>query len=298
ASVSALQLPISGGTAWQNVLKTVEDFGSNVLAGLPTTILNIAEQYAQHADDYPQIKVDKILFGGESMYPDQRRRLQSIFPNVTIMSLGYASVDAGLLGYADPSCGPDEHRVFGNATILEIVDEETAEVIDQTDRPGKVLITNLTRGLTPIIRYPAGDRAVWKEPKSDANLDRKFLILGRADEAARVGPVSVYYEDVQTFLSESDLGIDITTFQLVIKHFEMKDVLTLKIALADGISTRTEAESKIAALFNQARPMFAQAVEQQIIHPLSIEWATAENIEINQRTGKMRRVIDQRTVNN
>jgi phenylacetate-CoA ligase len=295
ASLPALQLPISGSTSWQNVLKTVEDFGSNVLAGLPTTILNIAEQYAQHAGDYPQIKVDKILFGGESMYPDQRRRLQAIFPNVKILSLGYASVDAGLLGYADQSCGPDEHRVFGNATVLEIVDEETSEVIDEVDRPGKVLITNLTRGLIPIIRYPAGDRAVWKESKSDMNLDRKFLILGRAEEAARVGPVSIYYEDVQTFLSESKLDIDITTFQLVIKHFDMKDALTLKIAIANGVCAHSEAESKIAALFNQARPMFAQAVEQTIIHPLSIEWATADNIEINQRTGKMRRVIDQRS---
>ena len=56
--------------------------------------------------------INRLLFGGESLYPDQRAILLSAFPNARAASIGYASVDAGLLGYADSACGPDEHRVF------------------------------------------------------------------------------------------------------------------------------------------------------------------------------------------
>jgi len=294
-TMQTIQFPIGGSTNPDNVLKTLDDFQINVLAGLPTTLLTIAEHYAVESGRYPHIRVEKILFGGESMYHDQRKRLQTIFPGVTVSSIGYASVDAGLLGYADSSCAPDEHRAFGQATILEIVDEETGAVIEEPDKPGNVLITNLTRALIPIIRYPVGDRAVWKEPLAQENADRKFLILGRSEEAARVGPVSVYFEDMRSFLDKADLsGLQITAFQLITRHFELKDSLTLRLATPDGDIDTAQVAKRISSLFDIERPMFAQAAAKKIIHPLMIEWAAPTEIEINARTGKLRRVIDQR----
>jgi phenylacetate-CoA ligase len=292
--IPTVQFGISGAAAPHNILATVDEFQINVLAGLPTTILNIAEHYAQDLKRYPNIKVETILFGGESMYPDQRKRLSDIFPGVRISSIGYASVDAGLLGYADQECGPDEHRVFGEATIFEIVDEETLEPITETDRPGKVLVTNLTRALMPIIRYPVGDIAIWRGPDAKEYPDRKFVILGRSEEAARIGPVSLYYEDMRSFLGRADLGFHINAFQLITRHFDTKDALILKISTPDTELDRKQLESSIYELFHLERPMFAQAAAQKIIHPLAIEWVESNDIEINTRTGKLRRVIDQR----
>jgi phenylacetate-CoA ligase len=294
APLPALQFPISGATAAEGILKTIYDFEINVLAGLPTTLLNVAEYYAQNADKYCNLKVDKIMFGGESMYPDQRERLEKIFPGVNIVSVGYASVDAGLLGYADTSCGIDEHRAFGRHTIMEIVDEDTLEPINEPKRPGKLLITNLTRALMPIIRYPVGDRACWAEAASGANTDRKFVILGRSEEAARVGPVSVYYEDMRAFLVALSLRLQIIGFQLLIKHHDKKDELTVRLAIPDPAHGNSELNAKIATEFGLQRTMFAEAVRDNKIHPLSIEWIEPDQLEINSRTGKLRRVIDQR----
>lgn len=289
-----LQFPISGSTKAELILTTACDFQVNVLAGLPTTLLNIAECYAQNKGSYPALKVNKILFGGESMYPDQRKRLDAIFPGVKIVSIGYASVDAGPLGYADESCGPDEHRVFGKATIFEIVDDETHAPINEVNRPGKVLVTNLIRPLMPIIRYPAGDRAIWVEPASKDNPDRKFVILGRSEEAARVGPVSVYYEDMRAFLEGLDMDLQITGFQLIIRHFEMKDALVVRIASPHSAKRTAELDAEITRLFGAERKMFAEAAAENKIHPLFIEWTDPSDVEINSRTGKLRRVIDQR----
>jgi phenylacetate-CoA ligase len=292
--IPTLQFPISGGAGLDNILKTVDDFRINVLIGVPTTILNVSEHYAQNQEHYPHIKVEKIFFGGESMYPDQRKRLQTLFPGVKTLSIGYASVDAGLLGYADATCDVDEHRVFGKTTILEIVDEQTLQPIDEVNRPGKVLLTNLTRALMPIIRYPVGDTAIWTESLSKENLDRKFLILGRSEEAARVGPVSLYYEDMRSFLDKANVGLQINAFQLITRHFDTRDALILKVATSDTDVDLAKVEKSLVQLFNLERPMFAEAAEQKKIHPLSIEWAKASDIEINKRTGKLRRVIDQR----
>jgi phenylacetate-CoA ligase len=292
--IPTLQFPISGGAGLDSILKTVDDFQINVLIGVPTTILNVSEHYAQNQEHYPHIKVEKIFFGGESMYPDQRKRLQTLFPGVKTLSIGYASVDAGLLGYADATCDVDEHRVFGKTTILEIVDEQTLQPIDEVNRPGKVLLTNLTRALMPIIRYPVGDTAIWTESLSKENLDRKFLILGRSEEAARVGPVSLYYEDMRSFLDKANVGLQINAFQLITRHFDTRDALVLKVATSDTDVDLAKVEKSLVQLFNLERPMFAEAAEQKKIHPLSIEWAKASDIEINKRTGKLRRVIDQR----
>jgi phenylacetate-CoA ligase len=106
--------------------------------------------------------------------------------------------------------------------------------------------------------------------------------------------VSLYYEDMRTFLHQSDLGFHINAFQLVTRHFDTRDALILRIASTQFDSARDRFEAKIVELFHLARPMFAQAVEQNVIHPLAIEWATPSDIEINARTGKLRRVIDQR----
>lgn len=293
APTPALQFPISGSTDPVLILKTVQEFNINVIAGLPTTIMNVAETYASDKQEYGNLRVERILFGGESMYPDQRSRLEELFPGVRIYSIGYASVDAGLIGYADETCGNDEHRVFGSATTLEIIDEDTLEPIEEVGRPGKILLTNRIRSLMPVIRYPVGDRAMWCEPLDKNNPDRKYAILGRSEEAARVGPVSVYYEDMRDFLANLDLGIPIASFQLVIKHFELKDALTVRI-VSSTKDKHHHLSTTIAQQFGVARKMFAEAVTDKKIHPLLVEWIEPSEVEINARTGKLKRVIDQR----
>ncbi|MBX9688299.1 MAG: AMP-binding protein [Candidatus Obscuribacterales bacterium] len=293
APQAVLQFPIGGACDPEQILKNVEEFEINVIAALPTTIMNLAEFYAAHKSKFQGIKIKKILFGGESMYPDQRKRLFEIFGELSIISIGYASVDAGLIGYADQSCLEGEHRVFSKASILEIVDEDSLEPIYEVNRPGKILLTNLIRSLMPIIRYPVGDRGIWTEDESE-NRDRKYMILGRSEEAARVGPVSVYYEDMRAFLQSLELEFEICAFQLLIKHFDLKDALILRLSITNDEIDFGSVEKLISARFAAERLMFAEAIAAHKVHPLFVEWVSPGEIEINSRTGKLRRVIDER----
>lgn len=301
ASEPGLQFPLGGGMPSFAVLKTIKDLEIDVWAGVPTSIMTLTEEYSANRKLFGEIRPRKILFGGEGMYGDQRARVAAVFPGVTLQSIGYASVDAGPLGYADPGCAPGEHRVFGAETLFEILDEETGEVIEETGRPGRAVFTNLERSLVPIIRYPAGDIAQWVEKKG-ANLDRKFLLLGRAGEAARVGPVSLYYEDARKILESVFVGEPTAAgfvFQIITSHFEHRDEMTLMISVAPaeagGVANTADLEAKIRAKLGIERPMFVSEAEAGKIHPLKIEFAPLARLEKNSRTGKLKRVIDRRT---
>lgn len=284
--VGVLQLPVAGSTDIEETMRIIKDFNADTLAGVPTTIMNLAERMRRG----PGIK--KILFGGEPFYKDQSERLRQIFPKARIHSIGYASTDAGMLGYCDRSCAPGEHRYFGRHTVLEILDEVTLRPIEETGREGLIVVTNLTRTLMPIVRYPVGDRGLWIEPRGRS--DRKFRLMGRSEEAARIGLVKLYVEDVRQALERHRKRLAISEFQLVIIHHARLDGLILRLASGHSSQTLRPHAAKIAAAVHRARPLYEQFVQEKKVHPIRIEWVKPGSLEVNARSGKLRRVIDRR----
>lgn len=283
--------PIAGATDPKQILKTLEEFTINVIAGVPSAILTLLELYQNEKAHYPKLKLEKILFGGEALYPDQYIALKNIFPDIQISSIGYASVDAGLLGYSDRTCADGEHRVFEGAHIIEIVDPDTNEVITEMNRVGKVLITNLTRKLMPIIRYPAGDLAMWVE--SPETPCRKFKLQGRSDEAARLGTLSVYFEDTRTMAMNTLKEVSGLQFQMLLNHFDHKDELTLRLSGHDLKCTK-DIQDRLIYAFKKEKTVYEDLLKKELIHPLKIEIVEMNLMEANVRTGKLKRVIDNR----
>ncbi len=280
--------PIGGATQYDQILKTMNEFSINVVAGVPTALLALFEKYQSNRSDYPNIKLNKLLFGGEHLYPDQERAFNNIFPGIQISSIGLASVDGGLLGYITPDCKSGEHRVFDDATIIEIVDPDTLEVINEKNIVGKVLLTNLTRKLMPIIRYPAGDMAMWLD-ESDRPY-RKFCLKGRADEGARLGTITILFEEIRVMLQNCLIENSGIQFQLVLNHFAHKDELIVKIA---GMVNPDETK-KILKIFESEKKVYLDSLEKNLIHPVKILSVSMQELELNQRTGKLKRIIDNR----
>jgi phenylacetate-coenzyme A ligase PaaK-like adenylate-forming protein len=289
--LDVLQLPIAGGTSMEETAQIIADFGVNVIAGVPTTIMNLAEYALAHGLS-KRFKLERVLFGGEAMYPDQRERLAEIFPGVRSLSIGYASTDAGPLGYVDASCGPNEHRTFGSDTILEVVDEESGKPIEETGREGLMIATDLGRSLMPIIRYPVGDRGMWVEPKGTP--DRKFLLMGRSEEAAKVGLVKLYVEDIRKVLLEFKNELGAANFQMIVVHHDRLDGLILRVASAGAAKPNGLLSERIISAIHAVRPLYEQFVGEKLVHAMKIEWVGMDQLETNPRTGKMRKVIDKR----
>ncbi len=284
--VKVIQLPLGGAADIENIIKTLTEFKIDVWAGPPTTLMKIAESVVKLKAPSPK----KVLFGGESFYPDQRRHLTSLFKGVDIRSIGYASVDAGHIGFADLSCGPEEHRAFSKYSIVEIIDADTLKPIYETARRGKIVLTNLTRKLMPIIRYPVGDLGEWTEPTS-VKSERKFRILGRSEEGARVGPTTLYYDDLASFLQNYQMQLESTGFQLIIRHFDKLDQLVFRIAkTSQGKITPAE----LLKHLEKERPLCYDLARDKKMHAVHIDFVKPDELEANLRTGKLKRIIDER----
>lgn len=286
------QFPIAGQTEPLQILKTLEEFNINVIAGVPSAILTLLEKYSHNKSLFPKLKLEKILFGGEGLYRDQHKALLGIFPDIKISSIGCASVDGGLLGFSSVDCETDEHRVFEGANIIEIVDPDTLEVITERNRVGKVILTNLTRKLMPIIRYPAGDLAMWVEEEGSVN--RKFKLQGRSDEAARLGTLSVYFEDMRTLVMKTLYEVLGIQFQMVLNHFENVDELTIRVA-GQNLRSDIKIVERIVEAFKKDKAGYEDILGKKLIHPLKVQIVDMKDLETNSRTGKLKRVIDNRT---
>ncbi|NRD75220.1 AMP-binding protein [Shewanella sp. VB17] len=281
-STEIMHFPITGLCTIEDMISNIEEYQLNVLAGVPTTLIQLLEELFNRGQGQ---HIETLLFGGESFYPDQRQKITDMFPNIRISSIGYASVDAGHLGYVNPNLGYNEHLVFDN-TIMEIIDDETGAVIVEPGRPGALYYTNLSRKLMPIIRYPVGDRGMWLD------VNQRFRILGRSEQGARVGVVTLYRQDLEHFVASLDRSLGIISFQLIITRKQCLDTCCLNLAtLFDHDDSIIPA---VRELFYQARPLYLKEVEKGHILPIDIKLVPLEGLETNSRTGKLKQIIDRR----
>ncbi|EQB34397.1 hypothetical protein M947_10980 [Sulfurimonas hongkongensis] len=283
--------PIAGQTETSVIVEMLEKLNINVIAGVPTSIMSIVSYLQTHKDI--KLNIDLILFGGESFYDDQLELIKEEFGDIKVHSVLYASVDGGELGYFDAAtCQNGEHRVFDESTIMEIVDEDTGDVIDEVNRAGVLLVTNLNRKLMPLIRYPVGDMAMWCE--DEGVKDRRFKILGRSQEGARIGPATLYAQDIMDVLKHFSDEVQVLSFQLLVTHDEKKDRAVIKATPALMPSDAEALSKKIIAYLYEQRSMFKELLSNNIIHPITIEWCDADALEKNPRTGKTKRILDKR----
>ena len=283
------QFPIAGQTDHIQILKTIEEFDINTVVGVPSAILSLLEKY--NNKKFPKIKIEKFLFGGEALYDDQFKAIRATFPEIQISSIGCASVDGGMIGYSSKDCANNEHRVNDLVSVIEIIDADTLELITKKNKVGKVLLTNLTRKLMPIVRYPVGDLAMWLEDEGASN--RKFKLMGRSDEAARLGTLSVYFEDTREMILKALPEFSGLQFQMVLTHFAHKDELVFKIS-GLGLEKNKGLEQRILEVFSKEKSSYEDLLKKNLIHALKIEIVEVKELESNHRTGKLKRIIDMR----
>lgn len=290
ARPSVVQFPLGYSPHIEDAAAVIRAFDINVFAGFPTHLLRVIEH--MDAEAGPKIHLDRLIYAGELFSNDQHAFLTRRFPGITVHSAGYASVDAGPIGYADAGCAPGEHRVHDGKTIVEILDDASGLPVSEPGRSGRIVFTSLTRVLMPVIRYPSGDRAEWLEPEGAP--DRKFRLLGRSEEAARVGSYTVSVSDFRSLLANLPGEVKVEAFQLVVRRENMRDRLVVRVVAHGPSEHLKEASRHILTAFAARWPEIYQDAVQGILRMPEIEWAKAGELTVNARTGKLLSVVDQR----
>lgn len=231
---------------------------------------------------FPENGLDRIA--------DQVAALQRVLPGCVVQSVGIAGVDYGEMGWSEPGTEPGVHRCFDESTVLEILDDH-GRPIDELQTPGDLVITNFRRRLMPVIRYPVGDRGIWLDPPGTPS--RRFRVLGRSNNCARIGPVSLYAEDVHDVLARV-AGHQVINFQIVVEHVDRRDRCTVRAAVSHPEAVSGELSHAVLETLMRERPMISDLVARGIIHPVVIEWVSPRDLVTNARTGKTMRVADRR----
>lgn len=286
---SICEFPFTGEVSMDVLADALDQHRINVLVGVPAQLLRFAAYLAQHRRVL--CGVDTLLYGGESLFGQQLAILTQVFPNVRIASIGYASVDAGLIGATCRDCALGEHRVFEPQTVLEIVDELTGEVIEECDRTGLLVVTNLTRRLMPLLRYPVGDRACWREPGTTPM--RKFALKGRSahSQRVRVGSASLLIDEMLQIVQRV-AGTD--QWQLRIEHDGYKDIVSVKwVPDANAAATAPLCQALYKALVTHYPAL--EHLNREGLLELRVLSCAVTDLKLHPRSGKQMRVLDLRT---
>ncbi len=283
--VGCNNFPFTSATPAKDLPALLRAYGIEVLAGLPSWLMEVFEAIRQ---DPEGVRIRKVFYTGEHFYPQDRVKLAREFGIEHFGSLGYGTVDAGPIAYQCTESRGGVHHLHADHQFVEIVDSETLTPVPAGE-PGELLITNLNRRLMPVIRYRIGDRARWvTEPCPCGRPAPRFELLGRADDMMVVGGINLTYAE----LHEAAMSLDGVAgpLQLVISRKADRDCLTLRIEGTDPSLAERLEQDLVAKV-----EMLQRVIARGQLNPLEVDVLPPGGIERIPRTGKIRKVIDRRS---
>ncbi len=293
AYTKAISVPVGSNLPLENIIGYLHDFKVTALIGLPSFLVKLAEFVKANKGKY-KLPVKKILYGGEYVGEEMIKFFKSVFPGVDVRSAGYATADAGAIGFQCPVCVKGQHHLFAFSQFIEFVDQDTMAPVKKGD-VGELVVTCLSKKHMPIIRYRVGDLGRWiMKPCACGRKEPLFEILGRCDDRIHVGGAHLFVNDIQNALGKiTDLSFN---FQVVIDKKGHRDTLAIRVEVKDpyalaragelGDLLWREIEKHCSDLHDSVRMKWLDKPAIEVLKPNALERI--------QRTGKIRRVIDKR----
>ncbi len=275
--IGAIQLPIGGLCSMDNILTYLKKFKPQVIMGIPSLLVLNAEHGDKSGAD---ITIPKVFYAGEALSPMRQEYLQKIWKTESFCSAGYASVDAGVIGYQCSHCLPGEHHLFSDLVDLKIIDDEA-------------IITSICRNTLPIVNYRSGDRVSWLPDCTCGRKDKRFKLMGRIDNVIQIWSCRLLVNDVERSLKE--MHHDVHTFQIVIKESREANVVREKLELHYEISGEPlDSEVLMETIYKHSRDLKDTIAFEDFKKEVILVPTGRGKIGRNGRTGKISIVLDQR----
>ncbi len=274
--IGAIQLPIGGLCQVENIGMYLKKFKPQVVMGIPSLLVSYAEHFAQLGE---KIHISKVFYAGEALSEVRREYLKDVWGTESFGSAGYASVDAGVIGYQCDHCGPGEHHLFSNLIQLDIIDDEA-------------VVTSLYRDSMPVVHYKTGDKAEWIANCDCGRTDRRFKLLGRIDNVVQIWSCRLNLDDVEKTFQE--LQSDVKTYQLMITESREANLTREKLNLKYESPSVLDHDELTELLYHNSRDVKDTLTLDNFRKDLEIEHVGPGEIIRNPRTGKISLVKDLR----
>jgi phenylacetate-CoA ligase len=217
-----------GGQSTAQRLKAIIDYGATVLVCTPTYALHMASEAKKAGMDLAQQSAVKItIHAGEpgASIPSTKKMIEESWGAKCYDHAG--ATEVGAFGFECQS-QPGAIHVNENEFIVEVIDPVTGQPTEPGTK-GELVITNLGRIGSPVVRYRTGDLV--QLLSQACRCGRPFIlleggVLGRADDMMVIRGVNVFPSAIENVMREFP---EIEEFRVEI--FEKSSLKEMKIAI-------------------------------------------------------------------
>ncbi len=195
-----------GGMRSAARLRAILDTGATVLCATPTYSIRLAEVAAEEKIDLAAAKVRRIIVAGEpgGSIPATRAYIEKLWPGAHVLD-HHGMTETGPVSFGCQK-RPGVLHVIQSAYIAEVIDPDSGRAVPPGGT-GELVLTNLGRTGSPLLRYRTGDVVQRAEDSNCAcgagDLALLGGILGRTDDMVVVRGVNVYPSAVEHILRTS-----------------------------------------------------------------------------------------------
>lgn len=276
--IGAVQLPIGGLCPNENIVTYLKKFRPDAVMGIPSLLVMNAELALNLGI---KLEIKKIFYAGESMSEARRDFLKKNWKTEYFGSAGYASVDAGVIGYQCEHCGPGEHHLFSDVVDMQIVE-------------GEAHVTSFSRYTLPIKNYATGDRVEWIDDCGCGRGDKRFKLLGRIDNMIQIWSCRLLLADIEKSLQHLDPSI--LSFQIILteerEEQAVKELMELAFEVHPG---KVIDETRLLKeIYQRSRDLKDTLPFDVFSQRMKLSPYGPGEIKRNSRTGKISVILDRR----
>lgn len=256
--LGALCLP-GGGMGTGPRLRTILDNNVTVLCCTPTYALRLGEAAVELGVDLSQGSVRRIVAAGEpgASIPATREQIERLWPGAQLRD-HHGMTEVGPVSYECPA-RPRVLHIIEDGYLPEVIDPETGAHVGPGEQ-GELILTNLGRWASPLVRYRTGDLVLRSAHPvcacGSSDLALEGGILGRTDDMVLVRGVNVFpsaVEDtVRRFASVAEYRVEVRT-SAAMTELELK--LEPAVECPDASLLARDVEAALRSAFNLRIPV-------------------------------------------
>lgn len=224
--IGAVHLPISANIPPEEIVKLCLEFEPTVMVSLPTLFVFLADMAQRDGFQFKNLRM--IQYAGEGLSSQAEAHIRKHLKVQEIKSGAYTSADAGLMGYQCDCCPPGVYHVPTGFQLVEIINFETGKYA-AAGETGEIVVTNLCRTSTPVIRYRVGDAVIPVGEKCACGDPNPLIRLaGRAGQDFKIGGGFISMQAIEETIAEFSDFLSLN-FQLILEDIENKMRIELHI---------------------------------------------------------------------
>jgi phenylacetate-CoA ligase len=243
AALEAGMLCIPGGGLSSAIrLQAMAANRVTVLFCTPTYAMRLGEVAKEEKMDVRQFGLRRIIVAGEAggSIPAVRERMEALWPGAKVFD-HHGMTEIGPVTFECPD-KPGTLCVMESAYVAEVIDPVTCREVSEGET-GELVLTNLGRVGSPLLRYRTGDLVRKRYVKSELAFEGG--ILGRVDDMVIVRGVNLYPSAIEKIVRQWP---DVAEYRVEIRQVRQMNEMELIIEPvrdckgAAGLAGKVEAE--------------------------------------------------------